>query len=183
MMLETSQTRLYFAYGFNLNLQKMGQTVTKPRVLGVARLANHKIGFYGHSAIWDGAVETVVPDNQSEVWGVLYQLDAYAWDQLDNFADARLDGAGRYFHYPVAVFDEQNMLREAFLYKKSQLGAPKRPSAEYLDIIIQGAQEQGLPESYIATLRAIPAKPAAYPVPRQTKRDRKPSGGCDGCST
>lgn len=181
-MSETSQTRLYFAYGFNLNLQKMSQKVTKPRVLGIARLANYKIGFYGHSAIWDGAVETVVPDNQSEVWGILYQLDSYDWNQLDDFKDARLDGAGRYFHYPVAVFDEQSMLREAFLYKKSQLGEPKQPSTEYLGIIIQGAKEQGLPESYIATLQNIASKPASYPVPRQGKRDRKPAGGCDGCS-
>lgn len=181
-MLETSQIRLYFAYGFNLNLQKVNQMLTKPRVTGIARLSNHKMGFYGHSVIWDGAVETVVPDNQSEVWGILYQLEAYEWEQLDNLKDVRLDGTGEYFHYPVEVIDEQNMLREASLYKKAQLREPKQPSTEYLDIIIQGAKEQGLPESYIATLQDVASKPASYSVPRQLKQDRKPSSGCDGCS-
>lgn len=180
-MLETNQIRLYFAYGSNLNLQKMSQKLTKPRVVGIARLANHKIGFYGHSVIWDGAVETVVPDNQSEVWGILYQLEAYEWAQLDNFEDARLDGTGEYFHYPVEVLDEQNVPREAFLYKKAQLREPKQPSTEYLDVIIQGAKEQGLPEGYIAILQNIVSKPASYPVPRQLKQARNPSNGCEGC--
>ncbi|MBP2663745.1 MAG: hypothetical protein H6Q71_1693 [Firmicutes bacterium] len=178
-----SQTRLYFAYGFNLNLEKMNQKCTKPRVLGIARLACHKIGFYGHSVIWDGAVETVVPDTQSEVWGVLYQLESYAWDQLDNCEDARLDGTGEYFHYPVEVLDEQNSLRDASMYKKARLGESKQPSTEYLDIIIQGAKEQGLPESYIATLQNIASKAASYAVPRQRKQsNQQPYVGCDGCS-
>lgn len=181
-MLETSPIRLYFAYGLNLNLQKIGQKLTKPRVVGIARLANHKMGFYGHSVIWDGAVETVVPDDQSEVWGILYQMEAYEWEQLDNFEDARLDGTGEYFHYPVEVFDEQNMIREASLYKKAQLREAKQPSTEYVDLIIQGAKEQGLPESYIATLQNIASKPASYPVPRQPKQARNSIVVCEGCS-
>lgn len=182
-MSATSQTRLYFAYGSNLNLEQMNQKCTKPRVLGIARLPYHKIGFYEHSVIWDGAVETVVPDTQSEVWGVLYQLESYAWDQLDNCEDVRLDGSGEYFHYPVEVLDEQNTVRDASMYKKARLGPAKQPSTEYLDIIIQGAKEQGLPEGYIATLQNIASKPASYAVPRQRKQSNQPpSIGCDGCS-
>ncbi len=182
-MSETNQTRLYFAYGFNLNVKQMNEKCTKPRVLGIARLAGHKIGFYEYSVIWDGAVETVVPDEQSEVWGVLYQLEVYAWDQLDNCEDARLDGTGEYFHYPVEVLDEQNNLREASIYKKARLGPPKEPSTEYLEIIIQGAKEQGLPQDYIASLENIASKPASYPVPKQRKQNNQsPAVGCDGCS-
>jgi gamma-glutamylcyclotransferase len=182
----TSQTRLYFAYGIILNLEKMNQKCTKPRVLGIAKLANHKIGFYEHSVIWDGAVETVVPDAQSDVWGVLYQLEPYAWDQLDNCEDVRLDGTGEYFHYPVEVFDEHNEVREASMYKKARLGEPKLPSTEYLNIIIQGAKDQRLPESYIAMLQNIASKPASYVVPRirnhSTKEASRECNGCDGCS-
>lgn len=178
-----NQTRLYFAYGFNLNVEKMNQKCTKPRVLGIARLSEHKIGFYEHSVVWDGAVETVIPDTQSEVWGVLYQLESYAWDELDNCEDVRLDGTGEYFHYPVEVLDTQNRVREASMYKKARLGAAKLPSTEYLEIIIQGAKEQGLPEGYIATLQNIVSKPASYPVPRIRKQSKKEAHvGCEGCS-
>ena len=182
MMESTSQTRLYFAYGFNLNLEKMNQKCTKPRGLGIARLAGHKVGFYEHSVIWDGAVETLIPDAQSEVWGVLYQLEPYAWDQLDNCEDARLDGTGEYFHYPVEVLDAQNQVREASMYKKARLGEATLPSKEYLDLIIQGAKEQGLPEDYILTLQNIASKPASYPVPRQRTQNKiAVSEGCEGC--
>jgi len=178
-----NQSRLYFAYGFNLSLEQMNQKCTKPRVLGIARLGGYKIGFYEHSVMWDGAVETLVPDAQSEVWGVLYQLEGYAWEQLDNCEDARLDGTGEYFHYPVEVLDQHNRPREASLYKKARLGEAKLPSTEYLKIIIQGAKEQGLPESYIVTLQDIVSKPASYVVPRLRKQSKIEIGeGCDGCS-
>lgn len=178
-----SQTRLYFAYGFNLKLESMLQKCHNPIVLGIARLANHRIDFYEHSVIWDGAVETVVPDTEAEVWGVLYQLEAYAWEQLDNCEDARLDGTGEYFHYPVEVLDEQQTVREASIYKKARLGEEKLPSTEYLAIILQGAKEQGLPETYIETLKNIPTKPASYVVPRLRKQSKvEISDGCDGCS-
>jgi len=182
-MLENTKTRLYFAYGSNLNLEMINQKCTKPRILGIAKLAGHKLGFYEHSVIWDGAVETVVPDTQSEVWGALYQLESYAWEQLDNCEDVRLDGSGEYFHYPVEVLDEQNELQDASMYKKARLGEAKQPSTEYLNIIIQGAKEQGLPENYIAILQNIASKPASYTVPRQRKQgNQQPSVGCDGCS-
>ena len=183
-MESTNKTRLYFAYGFNLSLEKMNEKCSKPRVLGIARLAGHKIGFYEHSVIWDGAVETLVPDAQSEVWGVLYQLELYAWDQLDNCEDVRLDGTGQYFHYPVKVLDEQNKAFHADVYKKARLGEAKQPSTEYLDIIIQGAKEQGLPESYIVTLQDIGSKSASYAVPRQRSKSKiavSEGEGCDGC--
>lgn len=178
-----NQTRLYFAYGSNLKLEKMLEKCHKPIPVSIARLANHKIAFYGHSVIWDGAVETVVADDQSEVWGVLYQLGAYAWDQLDNCEDARLDGTGEYFHYPVEVLDEQQTVREASIYKKARLGKEELPSTEYLSIILEGAKEQGLPEIYIETLKTIATKPASYSVPRLRKQSKiEPSSGCDGCT-
>ena len=179
------QTRFYFAYGSNLSLEKMNEKCTKPRVLSIARLAGHRIEFYEHSVIWDGAVETLVPDAKSEVWGVLYELAVYAWDQLDNCEDVRLDGTGEYFHYPVQVFDEEKTVVYADVYKKARLGEAKLPSTEYLDIIIQGAKEQGLPEDYIEILQNIVSKPASYPVPKQRNQSKmqvEVGEGCDGCA-
>ncbi|SFM30058.1 gamma-glutamylcyclotransferase family protein [Pelosinus propionicus] len=182
-MEKINPSRLYFAYGSNLDFENMNQKCTKPLVLGIARLEGHRIGFFENSVIWDGAVETVVPDVLAEVWGVLYQLESYAWEQLDNCEDVRLDGTGEYFHYPVEVLDEQNRVIEASIYKKARLGEPKQPSTEYLNIIIQGAKEQGLPKEYIETLESIASKPASYAVPRQRGQSKKQAcGECNGCS-
>jgi gamma-glutamylcyclotransferase (GGCT)/AIG2-like uncharacterized protein YtfP len=185
-MESTNQVRLYFAYGSNLNLDYMRLKCPNPQVLGIARLAGHRVDFFGHSPAWDGAVETVVEDAASEVWGVLYRMDASSWEALDHFQDARFDGNGAYFHYPVAVLDEKGKPVEATIYKKARVCSPGNPSTEYLKLIIQGAEQQGLPEKYIAQLRKVPAEPASYAVPRRPSYSRVGScmgtGDCSECS-
>ena len=177
-----SSPRLYFAYGIHLHQPTMRSILKGAHMVGLARLKNHVISFHGHSAVWDGAIETVVPDKTSEVWGVLYQLTAYEWDQLDTFQDVRLDGTGEYFHYPVEVFTEKNECVETTLYKKAELRKPKKPSFEYLDLIIQGAIAHKLPLHYIEELRQIETVPASYPVPRLRKKEIPLTSDCSSCS-
>jgi len=141
----------YFAYGSNMNLAQMKQRCLSPKVLGIARLPGYKVEFYGYSAIWVGAQETVVRDQQSEVWGVLYELQFYDCESLDTYQDARVNGMGAYFHYPVEVINIDQGTIDAIIYKKDVLKEAKFPSTEYLDFIVQGAIEQGLPaEVYYA---------------------------------
>jgi hypothetical protein len=155
----------YFAYGSNMNLSQMQQRCSSPKVVGVARLPGYRVEFYGDSAIWDGAQETVIPDLQAEVWGVLYQLQFFDCEQLDMYVDVRFDGTGPYFHYPVDVIDSEQGTIDAMIYKKDKCGEVTSPSKEYLNFIIQGAKEQGLPAGYIALLANKVTKPATYPVP------------------
>lgn len=179
-----TETRLYFAYGFNLNLLEMKKKCPTARVLGIAKLPEHQLNFYGHSSVWDGATESVVPHPASHVWGVLYELDAAAWETLDGYEDARFDGTGAYFHYPVEVLNTKGAVIPATIYKKSVLRQPQLPSSEYLTIICQGAQEQNLPDDYITWLKSTSSKPAAYPVPKKPKGDYLLAGGdCSSCSS
>ncbi|WP_229247641.1 gamma-glutamylcyclotransferase family protein [Desulfosporosinus shakirovi] len=158
-------THCYFAYGSNLNWAQMKQRCSSPKVLGVARLPGYKVEFYGYSAVWDGAQETVVPELQSEVWGVLYELQVFDWESLDVYEDARLNGTGAYFHYPVKVVDMKQETINAIIYKKDILKEAKLPSTEYLDFIVQGGKEQGLPTEYLTLLQNRETKPASYAVP------------------
>ena len=171
----------YFAYGSNMNLAQMKQRCSGSKVLGIACLPGYKVGFYGYSAIWDGAQETVVSDPQSEVWGVLYEMQVFDWEALDGYQDARFDGAGQYFHYPVEVIDREQGLIKAMIYKKNILNEAKSPSAEYLDFIVQGAKEQGLPEEYIAHLQNKETKPASYVVPSVGPSKFRVSANCSDC--
>ncbi len=159
----------YFAYGSNMNLAQMKQRCSSPKVLGIARLPGYRVAFYGYSAIWDGAQETVIPDLNSEVWGVLYELHYSDCEQLDFYVDARFDGTGPYFHYPLDVIDVQQGTIDARIYKKDKCGEETCLSQEYLKFIIQGAKEQGLPEGYISLLLNKITKPATYVVPVMRK--------------
>ncbi|HEY8910206.1 MAG TPA: gamma-glutamylcyclotransferase family protein [Desulfosporosinus sp.] len=171
--------RYYYAYGANMNLAQMKQRCSNPKVLGIARLPGYKVEFYGYSALWDGAQETVVPDLQSEVWGVLYELQFHDCESLDTFQDARVNGMGAYFHYPVDVITMDQETIAAIIYKKDVLQEAKFPSAEYLDFIVQGAKEQGLPAEYITLLENKKTRPASYAVPMVHKSNM--SADCSDC--
>ena len=162
-----------FAYGADMHPEQIRERCSRPVALGPARLPGYAIGFYGHSDIWDGAVETAVPTPGSALWGVLYELTFTDALRLDEWHDARLDGAGSFFHFPVRVESAGGELRTALLYKKDVLGAPQPPSREYLDFIVQGALERGLPQAYTEALRRTATREAAYAVPQHSEMMRE----------
>ncbi|MBF0482187.1 MAG: gamma-glutamylcyclotransferase [Desulfovibrionaceae bacterium] len=159
----------YFAYGSDMNAQQITTRCAKPVAVGAARLAGYRLAFYGYSRTWDGGLETVVPDPGREVLGVLYALNLADWERLDQWWDVRLDGAGVYFHFPAAVADTQGKTHTVLLYKKDDLSAPRPPSREYLDFIVQGGLERGLGADYLEELRRIESGKAQYDVPRRKK--------------
>ncbi|WP_353116171.1 gamma-glutamylcyclotransferase family protein [Nitratidesulfovibrio sp.] len=173
-----------FAYGSNMNpAQLRARCSTLPRVVAVARLSDHRLSFHGHTRIWDGGLETVAAAQGEEVWGVVLELTFTDLGRLDAWQDARLDGAGSYFHYPATVTDAEGCLHHVLLYKKDVLGKAVPPSREYLDFIARGAEEGSLPAAYLARLRAMPCRPASYPAPRYPRFDRGllADVSCDTC--
>ena len=51
---------LYFIYGSNLLPGQMAARCGKPEALAIARLAGHRLAFFGHSAMWDSGEATVI---------------------------------------------------------------------------------------------------------------------------
>jgi hypothetical protein len=168
----------YFAYGSDMNKEQISARCAKPEVVAVAKLADHQLDFFGYSAVWDGGEECVVPASGQEVWGVVYKLSASDRARLDDVQDARLDGSGTHFHSPAKVSDQQGNVYSSLLFKKASLGAPQKPSREYLDFILQGAVDHELPSAYVETLRAMESKNAKFAVPRGRKTS---GGGCSEC--
>ncbi len=177
-----SSKTLYFSYGSNMNSKQLNARCSgKPAALAVAKLEGHKVAFFGHSKTWDGAVETVISAPGHEAWGVVYELSLGDRDKLDDYQDIRLDGTGSYFQYPSEVEGADSKRYSVLFYKKDLLGEPQKPSQEYLDFIVEGAVERGLPASYVDELRGIEAQKASYPVPFVKKTLREAMGGapCD----
>jgi len=169
---QRSTHTLFFAYGSNLIPEQIQTRCTKPEVVAVARLPGHRVGFFGYSKVWDGAVETVYADQGADVWGVVYRLTIGDSNRLDSWQDVRLDGTGSYFHYPAVVYDAEGTGHLVLLYKKETLGEPLPPARPYLDRILEGAKVRGLPEPYIASLGTITAKEPGYEVPKRGTFDR-----------
>ncbi|MDR3724343.1 MAG: gamma-glutamylcyclotransferase [Terracidiphilus sp.] len=174
---------LFFAYGANMNLAHLRQRCSHPVRVAVACLQNYRIGFYGHSEIWDGAMETAIEAEGSQLWGVLYALSGSDWDQIDQWQDARFDGAGRYFHYPIQAMDAHGKRYDARLYKKDVLYAPQLPSNSYMELILDGARQNQLPPAYIDSLSAIPTIPAHYAVPMRSGYTPSATASCASCDS
>jgi len=181
-----AETRdLYFAYGANMNLQQIGSRCSRPVAVSIARLADHRLAFYGYNGVWDGALETVEPMAGAEVWGVLFALSRLDWERLDEWQGARMDGGGMYFHFPITVTDQDGSAAGARMYKKDINGSAQYPSQEYLDHIVRGASENGLPPDYIETLMKWKSRKASYSVPMRSGYDLAASAGfsCADCPT
>jgi hypothetical protein len=161
----------YFAYGSNMNLGQIGSRCSRPLTAGVARLADHRLSFYGHSEIWDGALETVEPSPGDEVWGVMFSLSRLDWERLDDWQGARMDGGGMYFHFPAMVTAIDGQQHSVRFYRMDVQGSPRNPSREYLEHIARGASDNRLPPSYIEALMEREAEKSSYAVPMRGNTD------------
>lgn len=189
LQIETSQSEvkknLFFAYGSNMNPKQIQRRCSRPVRVSAAFLADYRLGFYGHSAEWDSGMETAVKERGSRLWGVVYALSDLDWEQLDLWQDARFDGTGRCYHYPVEVCDLRGSRYDARMYKLDVLGAGSCPSENYMEHILEGARENKLPPSYLDTLLTIKTAPAHYAVPRAPGYDRGAAAGasCTSCAS
>lgn len=161
-----SANRQYlFAYATNMHPAQVGERCSRPVCLGPAVLSGHELGFFGRTETWDGGMATAVPAPGKQLWGVVYELSYGDAQRLDVWADARLDGAGSYFHFPATVRGLDGATYSLLLYKKEIMGAPAMPSREMLAFIVEAARLRGLPEEYIQALSRRPSRPADYQVP------------------
>ena len=141
---------LYFAYGSNLSLQQFARRCPGAKPAGRARLVEYRLAFTRYSTKRKGGVADIVPEPGATVWGALYEVDESHLMALDEF-----EGVPRaYLRQPVRVLDDGDAEREALAYFANRTGE-FAPSRAYLDIILRGARDHGLPEDYTAALEGL----------------------------
>jgi gamma-glutamylcyclotransferase len=141
----------YFAYGSNLWIDQMAAR-TGPIGLGddrprVARLPDHRLVF--NMLGEDGQVFANVVRPGEGVFGVLYRCGPECLDKLDAYEQG-------YERRRVLVTDECGLTLEAVVYvaRADRVARGGKPSAEYLDRVVRGARQHGLPEAYVRTIEA-----------------------------
>ena len=140
----------YFAYGSNIAEDVMAGISPRHRCLGVASLPGFRMAFTRRSVRTGTGVADVVPDAESTVWGVLYEIDDGDIAALD-----RKEGNGwAYVRQPVVVrLGADDVEHQAVTYvvaKKEPSEVP--PDPEYLGGIISAARQRGLPDEYVAQM-------------------------------
>jgi len=139
----------YFAYGSNMKRaqfqSRAGQILEEHR----ARLENYELVF-NKKARGGTATANIRPANGKTVHGVLYKVPEAALRNLD-----RYEGVPEHYRrIEVTVTDEQGGKTNAQVYIATKVERNAlRPAAHYLQTILEGAAQHGLPENYIQEIR------------------------------
>ena len=141
----------YFAYGSNLWIDQMvartGPFSIGYPTPGIARLPGYRFAFSMQCE--NGQVYANIERPGEFVLGVIYSCTPEAIEKLDAFE-------GGYHRQEVSVINTAGATVKAVTYMadvKSTCG-DGRPSAEYVQRILRGGRQHGLPEDYLRKIES-----------------------------
>jgi len=141
----------YFAYGSNMNREQMHQRCPNHKLMGIARLPDHRMIFPRTSQRWDNlGVASIEHSIGDEVWGALYIMTQSDWDILDGKELLGISYIKKTIN--VITFDYHNIYALTYIARREK---PNPPSKRYMTQIISGAEQLRLPQDYIDKLKAI----------------------------
>jgi gamma-glutamylcyclotransferase len=157
----------YFAYGSALSRRHIGEWAAEhgvdPRLFArgaPAVLRGYKLVFDVESRFWGGRVANLAEDKDGEVHGVLFDIPQPAKDAV-----LRKEGVATGLSQDIDVTvqtPEGPLAAKAFVARPEKRSEPGPASGRLLAYLIEGAQERGLPESWVEYLKS---QAAAAPQP------------------
>lgn len=108
-----------------------------------AYIDGYQFQYDGYSRIREGAVANIVKKDKAIVWGGVYEINEADLKNLD-----RREGyPSSYDRALLEVKDEESLPHKALVYFRTgkKIGLP---TIAYRDIILEGADNCGLPEEY-----------------------------------
>jgi len=150
---------LYFAYGSNMCLRQMQKRCPAAQRVGTGMLANHVLAFTRFAQGRRCGVADVLPHPSQEVWGVLFEVNSTDLRSLD--VSEGFHGAGQvnaYDRIKIMVLregDPAEPVRAELYVVQEKNPEILRPNREYQALLVEGATENGLPESYCTMLRQL----------------------------
>jgi len=138
----------YFAYGSNMNRAQMKSRAGEVLEEQVAALLNFELVF--NRRVRGGtATANIRPAPGKRILGVLYRIPDAAFRNLDRF-----EGVPQHYRRTeVKVTGAKGQLVNAQVYIATKVEKGLRPSAHYLQTILTGAAEYGLPAEYVEEIK------------------------------
>jgi hypothetical protein len=146
----------YFAYGSNMQAATFrGRRGIAPRAAVAVRATGWRLVLdkpplfsIGHS------FANLVRDPEAVAYGVAYEISA------DDRAHVEFTEGVQLGNYACVEIDVEPLVGEAmraFTLTSDKRDAALKPSIRYMNLLIDGAVEHGLPEHWIGMLRGVPA--------------------------
>ncbi len=144
---------LYAAYASNMDAAQMATRAPHSPQRGPGWLVGWRLTFGGENLGWEGALATVVEDENSQVYVMLYELTDADERALDSWEGGDL-GLYRKLRVRVQTMDGEVL---AWLYVLDDYEGGL-PSARYLGILAEAAEAAGAPDDYVHELRRRPCR-------------------------
>ncbi len=140
---------LYFAYADNMDIETLGsRNVTFEKVC-TGRVRKFRLAFHKPGSDGTGRAD-LVDDHGGAVEGVVWEVPDDSLDRLDVYEEV---DKGHYRRVPVVVQTSRGEL-DCVTYRAAKFRNGLKPSREYLDLIIRGAETHRLSADYQTFLRS-----------------------------
>jgi gamma-glutamylcyclotransferase len=144
--------RWYFAYGSNMLPDQMLKRTGEAAPAMVCRLPDYRFAFnkrYFHKPVDVHA--NIVPSPGDQVWGVAYQCLPQSIQAIDLWENV-LEDSYRHHDVEVVLANGERLSALTYIASPSALCDDGTPPSEYLDRVVRGARESGLPAAYIESI-------------------------------
>lgn len=154
---------LYVAYGSNMDWEQTRKRCPTSLCVCKAKLQGYCLVFPRRSIRWGCGVASVEHSADSNVWGVVYEIDKLDIGELDRYEGYdpnRPAQKNSYCRKEIRVLrdgDERRQLT-VWIYLGYPETNPPLPSAAYKKVIVDAAKHWQLPTDYIANLESIETK-------------------------
>lgn len=143
----------YFAYGSNLLLARLRQGDRAPsaRRVGIGAIDRYSLRFHKVGADGSGKCDAFATGlEEDSLHGCLYEIEPQEWRALD-----RVEGAG-YVRKAIEVRWQGGVVTaQTYIARERHRDASLLPFDWYLELVLAGARESGLPPTQIERLEAI----------------------------
>lgn len=152
----------YFGYGSNMLTNRLRGRVRSATPVTTARLDNYALRFHKRSRDGSGKCNIIPKDDQT-VHGVVFDVASSGLDALD---EAEQRGRG-YRRQTLTVRDDSSTF-EVFAYvaQSAYVDDALLPYDWYRALVLAGAREHRLAQSYVAKIESI----RSYPDPSEERR-------------
>lgn len=148
----------YFAYGSNMQSATLrGRRGVEYRRAIAAQLSGWQLVFDKPGLAGTGeAYATIVPAARATTYGVLFQVTPEDMTHID-LTEGVLIGAYRRVEV-IATALHTRTRRAAFTLASDRRHPTARPTTRYMNLVIEGAVEHGLPARHVDFLRTVPTR-------------------------
>ncbi|MFI5397477.1 MAG: gamma-glutamylcyclotransferase family protein [Candidatus Binatia bacterium] len=151
----------YFAYGSNMQSATLrGRRGIRFRRAVPARAAGWRLVFDKPPLVPIGeSFANIVPDPAARVFGVAFEVTEPDLEHIELTEGVALGNYRRVAISAAPLSPFPAVQLDAFTLTSEQRDPGLQPSTRYMQLLVNGAQEHGLPAEHVDYLRAVPANP------------------------